>query len=249
MSCPEILWLTPPSRWPLYGSEIHVWAASLRVSVEKLAGFESTLSMDEQERAGRFHFEPDRNDFVSGRGILRAILGSYLKIEPNQVHFEYGAFGKPILANQTANSRLHFNLAHSDGVFLTAVSRLCPVGVDVEHNRMIANPDDLVKQVLSKTEAVDWQSLPNDSKTAAFYNLWTRKEACLKATGDGITERLQEFAVSFMPDEPARVVKSPEMLPSTGGWTVIELNPVPGYTAALAVPNSEFNLSCWQWPH
>ena len=168
MSCPEILWLTPPSRWPLYGSEIHVWAANLRVSVEKLAGFESTLSMDEQERAGRFHFEPDRNDFVSGRGILRAILGSYLKIEPNQVHFEYGAFGKPILANQTANSRLHFNLAHSDGVFLTAVSRLCPVGVDVEHNRMIANPDDLVKQVLSKTEAVDWQSLPNDSKTAAF---------------------------------------------------------------------------------
>jgi 4'-phosphopantetheinyl transferase len=248
MSFSEILWLTPPSRWPLYGREIHVWAANLRVSVEKLAGFESTLSMDEEKRAGRFHFEPDRNDFVAGRGILRAILGSYLEMEPSKVQFEYGAFGKPILANQSANSRLHFNLAHSDGLFLTAVSRLCPVGVDLERIRVIADPDDLVKQLLSKSEAVDWQALPNSVKRAVFYNLWTRKEACLKATGEGITERLQEFAVSFMPDEPARVVKSPQMSPSTGAWTVKELHPGPGYTAALAVPDSEFNLSCWQWP-
>jgi 4'-phosphopantetheinyl transferase len=120
--------------------------------------------------------------------------------------------------------------------------------VDLERIRVIADPDDLVKQLLSKSEAVDWQALPNSVKRAVFYNLWTRKEACLKATGEGITERLQEFAVSFMPDEPARVVKSPQMSPSTGAWTVKELHPGPGYTAALAVPDSEFNLSCWQWP-
>lgn len=147
----EIQWDEPPSRWSLKGTEAHLWAAALDVSPERLSAYANTLSPNEHERAQRFRFERDQKHFIAGRGTLRAILGSYLKIKPAQLQFEYGSHGKPILANLPENLSLHFNLAHSDGLLLVAVSEWCPVGVDVERLRLIEKADDLAERFFSRS--------------------------------------------------------------------------------------------------
>ena len=243
----DILWASPPASWSLSAREIHVWAAALNFSAQVLAELEITLSLEEQQRGQKFHFVADRNAFIGSRGLLRAILASYLDLEPQEIHFEFGRYGKPILANQPEPDRLQFNLAHSDGLFLTAVSRFCAVGVDVERIRELDDIDDLANQLLSPTEEIAWRRLPLNQQKQAFFNLWTRKEACLKATGDGISERLKEITVSFTPEGPAGELEPPGVPESTESWTLRQLNPAPGYAAVLAAPVPEFELSCWHW--
>ena len=245
----EIQWDQPPSQWPLQGKDIHVWAVALDVLPAQLSAFEATLSPDEQNRAHRFYFERDRNHFIAGRGTLRAILGSYLKIEPRQLQFEYGSRGKPVLANLPGHRPLHFNLAHSAGLMLVAVSRECLVGVDVERIRSTGDAEDLVERFFSPAEAVQLRALPGHQRTQAFFNLWTRKEACLKATGDGISERLHQIAVSFLPDEPARILQPLEPRQLARAWTLQELDPAREYAAAIAAATDSLNLSCWRWAH
>jgi len=247
MSRAQILWTVPPARCSLTSREIHVWAAALDFSAQVLAGLEITLSLEERERGEQFEFVADRNAFIGSRGVLRAILASYLDLEPQEIQFEYGRHGKPILANQPQPDRLQFNLAHSDGLFLTAVSRFCAVGVDVERIRELDDLDDLANQLLSPTEEIAWRRLPVSQQNRAFFNLWTRKEACLKATGDGITERLKEITVSFTPEGPSGQLDPPGIPGSTQAWTLRQLNPAPEYAAALAAPARNFDLSCWQW--
>jgi 4'-phosphopantetheinyl transferase len=247
MSRPDILWSTPPSRWPLNGNEIHVWAATSEVSSREISAFEKTLSLDEVERAGQFKLERDRNRFVACRGCLRAILAAYLETGPQEVNFEYGPRGKPWLANKPETSRLHFNVAHSENLFLTAISRICPLGVDVERIRFIENTDDLVKLLLCTTEELEWNTVAETQKLSTFFRIWTCKEACLKATGDGIAESLREIAVSFLPGEPARLIKPPAMPIPNEDWTLSELNPAGEFAAAIAAPTRGFDLSCWRW--
>lgn len=244
----EIQWDKPPSDWSLPPAEAHVWAATLEIPAERLPVFAATLSRGERERARRFHFEPDRRRFIAGRGILREILGSYLKIEPARLQFEYGSRGKPKLAELPDDCTLHFNISHANGLLLVAVCGQCPVGVDIEYLRLVEKPDDLVERFFSPEEAMFFRALPDDQRTKAFFNLWTRKEACLKATGDGITERLREMVVSFLPDEPARVLKISDASESVGNWMLQELHPAPGYVAAFAARAQDLHLCCWRWP-
>jgi 4'-phosphopantetheinyl transferase len=244
----DILWSAPPASWSLRDREIHVWAAALEFSSQVLSKLELTLSFEERERGRRFHFVADRNAFIGSRGMLRAILASYLKLEPKEIHFEFGRHGKPILANQPDPERLQFNLAHSDGLFLTAVSRFCAVGVDVERIRDLADTSELANQLLSPTEEIAWRRLPLEQQKMAFFNLWTRKEACLKATGDGITERLKEITVSFASAGPTGELEPPGIPESTESWTLRQLHPAPEFAAVLAAPVRNFELSCWRWP-
>jgi 4'-phosphopantetheinyl transferase len=243
----QIQWGKPPPQRSLPETYIHVWAATLEASPVQLSAFETTLSPDEHDRARRFHFERDRKHFIAGRGILRAILGFYLQIEPGRLQFKYGSHGKPILANLPDNHPLHFNLAHSDGLLLVAASRLCPVGIDVERIRLVEDMEDLMQQFFSPLEAAGLRALPVHQHAQAFFNLWTRKEACLKATGDGISERLQGIAVSFLPGEPARILKPLDSRSSAMTWTLKELNPAPDYAAAIAAATHDLNVSCWLW--
>jgi 4'-phosphopantetheinyl transferase len=232
----------------LKGTEAHVWAAALDISSELLCAYAKTLSGNERERARRFHFERDQKHFIAGRGTLRAILGSYLKMQPAGLQFEYGPRGKPMVAKIEDNPTLHFNLAHSDGLLVVAVTEHCSIGVDVERVRLMEQADDLVERFFSPNEAKKLRGLPVHQRTRAFFNLWTRKEACLKATGDGIAERLHEIAVSFLPDEPVRVLNAfSDTEPATAVWTLAELSPAEEYAAAIAAAAPRLDLSCWRW--
>ena len=243
----EIKWPAPAAFPPLAGAEVHVWAAPLELPEARLAVIVAMLSPDEQVRAARFHFERDRGRFIAGRGFLRALLGRYLQTEPAQLQFSYSPRGKPSLA-APANNGLHFNLAHSDALALLAVTRACPVGVDVERINPLRDAEGITERFFSPRESAALKALPADQKPAAFFNLWTRKEAWLKATGDGISEFLSKSEVSFLPDEPARFLSILGDTQAAAAWTLEDLKPAEGFKAALAAPVQGVHLRCWQWP-
>jgi 4'-phosphopantetheinyl transferase len=252
---PQINWPLPVSNWPDSLSStsapqanpvVHVWAANLDVSATALRSFAETLSRDESERASRFHFERDRNRYIAGRGLLRTVLGKYLQTPPAEVPLVYGPNGKPLLQAASYRQTIHFNLAHSQNLALLAVTYAGQIGVDVEAVRPLSDAHELVNRFFSARESDTFESVPQSAKPEAFFNLWTRKEAWLKATGEGIGHLLNKVEVSFLPGEPAKLLSLPQ--DSTSRWTLTDLAPAPGFAGALAVACSSAPiLSCWRW--
>jgi 4'-phosphopantetheinyl transferase len=244
----ELLWDPPPARRQLTGMDIHIWAAPLNQSAEPISSLELTLSPGERERAKKFHFERDQNRFITGRAILRALLGSYLGMAAEKLDFVYGPNGKPALANLSGPNPLHFNLAHAGDLMVVALTRACAVGVDVEPVRPLGDVESIAARFFSDNEATKLKQLPRDQQPEAFFNLWTRKEAWLKATGDGLSdEMIRQIEVSFLPGETPRVIAvagNPQTAPS---WTLKEFIPATGFIMALAAPAKDLKFSCWQW--
>jgi len=246
-----IIWPTEtPDEWnmpDLRDDEVHVWAAPLAVSASALATLKNTLSYSELERAARFRFERHRDRFIAGRGMLRVLLGRYLRADARQLEFEYGAAGKPELRGKPAGNSPHFNLAHSEDLALVAITRAAAVGVDVERVRPLKDSSELVSRFFSPREHALFKDLPESQKAVAFFNLWTRKEAWLKATGEGIAHSLHLVEVSFLPGEPARLLTLPESRGSHPSWALLDLQPAPGFVAALAIAAQAPKLRCWRW--
>ncbi len=242
------LWEPPPANVNLLHHEVHVWCARLDQSISSLARLIQTLSVDERMRAERFHFEQDRQRFIVGRGLLRAILGYYLGIEPGQLHFCYGMYGKPALSETPGTSTLRFSLAHAHGLALYAVTRDRELGVDLEYIRHIADAEQIVNRYFSEREKAAFHALTADKKQEAFFIYWTCKEAFLKASGEGLTGPLNQIDVSLVPGEPARLLCVEGDAKEASRWTLQELRPVPGFVAALVVEGQGWRLSCWNWP-
>ncbi len=244
----ELLWQPRPQQWPLTGTDVHVWAANLEQPATRISSLQQILSRLEQARAAQFKFEKGRNQFITGRSLLRTILGSYLQLNPAQLRFQYNARGKPSLESSSAQGPLHFNVAHSKDLILIAVTRACPVGVDVEHLHPVNDFKDIAARFFTSGETTKLISAPADQQMVAFFNLWTRKEAYLKATGDGISGGLKEVEISCLPEEPAQILAISKNEEAAKRWTLSELNPAHGYAAAVAAEAKDLRLSCWQWP-
>jgi 4'-phosphopantetheinyl transferase len=212
-----------------------------------VSAFTRTLSALELERAARFHFDHHRNRFIVGRGWLRQLLGAYLSIPADRLEFEYSPNGKPALTGSAATGGLQFNLAHSEGLGVVAIAQRVTVGIDVEGVRPLADADDLTR-FFSTREHLEFTSLPEDQKRAAFFNLWTRKEAWLKATGDGIADLLARVEVSFVPGEPSQLLRLPAPFP-VASWSLCDLVPAPGFAAALAVAAAGAQAEGLRWDH
>ena len=242
-----IQWAACSSVPQLAGGDIHVWAAPLNIASGRLERFAATLSSDENERAGRFRFERHRRRFIAGRSILREVLGQYVQAKPAALRFTYSNNGKPSLAADSTNAPVHFNLAHSDDLLLIAVTRIGEIGVDVERIRSIKEMDELVARFFSVRETEAFQKVPPDEKPGAFFNLWTRKEALLKATGEGITRSLSLVEVSFLPGELARLLAISGDASKAVQWKLRELSPAPGFTGAFAVQAEDISLRCVRW--
>jgi 4'-phosphopantetheinyl transferase len=224
---------------PLGEAEVHVYSFSLAQPQQVLARLASLFSVDERERACRFHFEVHSSRFMAGRGLLRLLLGHHLDTEPAGLNFTCRPAGKPEL--DPPHSGLHFNLAHCEDCALLAITRLGPLGVDLERVRELPDFEELVGRFFSVREATAFARLLPAQKPRAFFNLWTRKEAWLKATGDGIAEGLDKVEVSFLPGEAARVLALPgDDAPEA--WTVRELQFAAGFVAALAIRQPTFSI-------
>jgi len=239
----EHLWRSPPTNLVLSADDVHVWRADLSLPAFRLQQLAHTLCSDEQERAERFYFEKDRKHFIAGRGLLRTILGRYLDLEPSQLKFSYSSRGKPALVNTNAKEPLCFNLSHSNELALYAVTRSRLIGIDLEHIRPMPDAEKLAKRFFSAQEYAVISTLLPEQKQEAFFNAWTRKEAYLKATGDGLAG-LEQVEVSLIPGEPAALLSIQGDRQATSGWSVYQLIPRPGYVAALAVEGHDWNLEC-----
>jgi len=248
----SIVSLEIPKR-ELAAGEVHVWTLPLEIGQSSLASLTEFLSPDERKRADRFRFEIHRNRFIVGRGLLRVILGEYCDIPPERLRFNYGLHGKPELITPAEGARrgggaLRFNLAHTEGIGVLAVTQTGPVGVDVEQVRRLQEFSELVSRFFSAREAAEFSKLPWEQQPAAFFNLWTRKEALLKATGEGIAHSLDRVEVSFLPGEPARVLSLPAEPWAGGDWSLVELAILPGYTGALVLPVRNIAVLQFQIP-
>ena len=231
----------------LADNEIHVWATTLAVPPTKFDDLAATLSPEEKERAHKFKFEKHRNRYIAGRGALRKILGQYLRAEPAELRFVHLENGKPVLAGDFASAGIYFNLSHTEDLALIAVTRIGMVGVDVERVRPIREMDALVARFFSPRENEAFQKVATEVKPAAFFNLWTRKEALLKATGEGITRSLSLVEVSFLPGEPARLLAVSGDAEKAAAWSLRELTPAKGFTGAIAIEARKIEVRCGEW--
>ena len=231
-------WEADPGRLALEAGQIHVWRAHLDCGEAALGRLQGALSPDEKARANRFVFQPDRSAFVAARGILRQLLGRYLSRAPALLEFEYGAQGKPALRAPSPQPSLQFNLSHSHGVALFAFALGRNVGVDVELVRPDFAGEKIAERYFSPQEVAELRSLPPALQHEAFFLCWTRKEAYIKARGQGLQVPLQSFQVSLTPGEPERLQAA-----DSSRWSLRSLRPGPRYVGALVAEGGDWNCA------
>jgi len=241
-------WRSPPGILVLGDDEVHVWRATLDQTPSEIQSFLHNLAADEKGRAERFYLERDREHFIVARGVLRAVLGGYLHRTPESLSFCYNPYGKPALAGESDGDTIRFSVSHSHGVALFAVTRGREVGIDIEHIRFDLEVVGIAEQFFSPREVAMLRMLPTEAQRQAFFQCWTRKEAYIKARGEGLSLPLDQFDVSLAPGEPAAVLGAQGDPSEASRWSLQELTAAPGYAAALAVEGHGWHLNCWQWP-
>lgn len=244
---PEPPWPVGPAAPVLPDDRVHVWSADLTCPPSALPALLAVLSPDERARADRFRFERDRRRFVVGRATLRAVLAAYLGVESEALGFRYGAAGKPLLGAPANAATLQFSVSHAGDLALYAVTSARAVGVDVERVRCLPDHDRIAARFFSAPERSALRSRPPEVQQVAFFNCWTRKEACLKAWGDGLSFPLDAFAVTLAPGDAARVLWIRGGVRQASRWHLRHLIPFPGHVAALAVEGGGWDLCCWSY--
>jgi len=218
---------------PNMDSNIDVVVTPLGASAEIVRAAAALLSDAERHRAGRFVFDRDTRRFIVGRARLRQLLAARLGVRAHQVEFEYGAHGKPALSRRFADADLHFSVSHCDDLAAYAFSSGYAIGIDVEAVRVMTDADDIAARYFSRRENATYRTLKPRDKPLGFFNCWTRKEAFVKALGDGLSIPLDRFDVTLAPEEPARVLRV-ESTPGDSGWRLDSSCPAAGYVAAIA---------------
>jgi 4'-phosphopantetheinyl transferase len=228
--------------------EVHVWRASLDLDPEVFRRMESVLSDDERARAQRYIFERDRNSFTAARGILRHLLGQYLQCPPQSVEFSYGSNGKPELGGSQSRSPIRFNLSHSHGLAVFAVTLDRSVGIDVELVRTESAGQDIAARYFSAQEVNELRRLPAQQRSEGFFLCWTRKEAYVKAKGAGLQIPLNSFHVSLSPDHPPTLSTHDETVWSIESFAPLDDEPHT-HVAALVVEGKNHSTSFFEWDH
>jgi 4'-phosphopantetheinyl transferase len=215
--------------------EVQIWGIWLTASDATVAYYHSILSLDERHRAERFRFGILRRSYILSRGGLRIVLAHYLGCAPTGIEFIDGPKGKPALRD---SSRIRFNTSHSGEMALYALTVGCELGVDVEQFRALDDPESIASRFFSPSEASELLSLNPEERGTAFFRCWTRKEAYVKAIGDGLTIPLNCFQVTLLPGVPARFIHLACDPENAREWTLDHLDLEPGYIGALAYRDS-----------
>ncbi|MCE5229458.1 4'-phosphopantetheinyl transferase superfamily protein [bacterium] len=211
--------------------------------VEHLRGL---LDNGERIRADRFAFDHLRARYTISHGVLRLILGKTIERDPATLQFETGDRGKPALID---GGDVQFSLSHSGELALIAVTRGRRVGVDVEYTGRKMPEPGFVERFFSKAEIAAYTALPQDQRLDAFYAGWTRKEAYIKALGEGLARPLHSFDVSLAPnDDPPALLCVHNAPDEPARWQMRSLNPGEDYAAAVIAEHPDWTLSEFSWP-
>lgn len=241
----NINWEALPKNLSLQREEIHVYKTDLKCSVSKAECFYLTLSDDERKRADQYKFENDRIHFISARAILREIIGRYLALKPSEILFSYNSYGKPYLIHKILN----FNLSHASYLAVYIFANSKQVGIDIEKIRPFPGFMNIAKRFFSEQENIDLHSIPGDQQLEAFFKCWTRKEAFIKAIGNGLSFPLNQFDVTLLPNEPARVRNINGKNESVDLWSMSSINPTPDHVGAFLFENNikDTKISYFDW--
>jgi len=226
--------------------EVDVWLISCEPS-EELDSPAELLSLDERERADRFHRKLDRNRFRVIHTAMRMILAQYLNVPPQEVSFSSAMGVKPELASQLRGAGIQFNLSHSSELALLAVAKGAMVGVDVEWINPEFPIDEIAERFFSAAEISVLNALTADERVNAFFSCWTRKEAYIKALGEGLSVPLDSFEVAFGSHRAAALVAVRDNPQELSRWSMYELKVPKNYTAALVVEGSAHQLRQFRW--
>jgi 4'-phosphopantetheinyl transferase len=223
---------------PIADGTVEVVSTRLDAGVAAIGELALCLSEEERLRAGRFVFERDRRRFIAGRARLRQLLASRLGVRPEAVAFSYGPRGKPALLQKFAGSDLRFNVSHSEDVAVYAFARGREVGIDVEAVRAIDHADAIAARFFSVRENKAYSTLDPRDRPVGFFNCWTRKEAFIKAIGEGLSHPLDSFDVSLLPGEPARILRVGGLPGESCGWHLESFTLAPGFVAAVVTESA-----------
>ncbi|AMK77981.1 4-phosphopantetheinyl transferase [Methylomonas methanica] len=215
---------------------VDVWHGNLRLTATALQQLTGLLMDDERSKAEAFKSALLRDRYLAVRGLLRQTLAGYLDVEPVTLAFETGQYGKPALVG----GALHFNLSHSADTLLIAVADFADIGIDIETCRPRQHLDGLAERCFSDREYRDWRQLPADARLEAFYRLWTKKEAFVKAVGRGIALGIEQC--EFQLEKAGQLLVIPPEYGSASAWLVHELDVDDAGCAALVTPARRFNL-------
>ncbi|MCK9609130.1 MAG: 4'-phosphopantetheinyl transferase superfamily protein [Methylomonas sp.] len=218
------------------GKFVDVWQGSLSVEPEIMAGMLGSLSETEQQKAAAFKLPVMRQRYITVRFLLRNTLANYLQTKPRALQFQVDSYGKPFLACGS----LHFNISHTADILMIAVANFADIGIDVEVIKPRGSLDSLAARCFSMRELHDWQQLPPEHRSVAFYSLWTKKEAFVKAVGRGIGLGLEQCEVDLQSDGQLRAIPAEYGLATD--WKITELSIDPSARAALANRNCKFSL-------
>ncbi len=236
-----------PTNLDLGYNDIHIWCAALDQPQCLMQSLVNTLSVDEKKRADRFRFEHDRRRFIAGRGVLRLLLAQYLSVEPDRIRFYYHPYGKPFIAECLNEKGVHFNLSHSEGYALFGFTCRRKIGVDIEYIQVISEMEEIANRFFSFQEKRVLKGLPDQEKNAVFYNFWTRKEAFAKAVGTGLGQAFDQIDVSQCPGPPSLEMSREDLSEKEFCWSIQDLNPVPGFAAAIAIEGMTGPVHYWEW--
>ena len=238
-------WRSPERPPTLQENNVHVWRVSLQPSPGEIARRARLLSADERERAARFVFQRHRRRYIAARGALRLLLSHYLALPPASLFFSYSYYAKPYLADGCGDGRLQFNVSHSHELALLAFTYDRRLGVDVERRREVSDAEALARHYFSTKEIEALAATPAEQRSLAFLQGWTRKEAYIKAIGEGLSRPLDSFDVALGPGRPAALLAVRSDPTEAARWRLVALAPHPQYVAALAVEGQEWQLSRW----
>jgi len=215
--------------------EIAIVVARLDVDPATLTLVANVLSESERQRALQYTSNRNRSHFVLSRGVLRYLIAERLSIEPDRIEFEYGPYGKPRLATGLTDIDLRFNLSHSCDLAVYAFALGREVGVDIQAKRDVYDSDLLARHCFSIREFASYLALPPQERTLGFLNCWTRKEAFVKALGEGFYYPFEKFDVSLAPHLPARILRMGQMPGESCGWRLETFSPDPDFVGAIVI--------------
>ena len=207
-----------------------VWMTQVLTAQNAMPFLESCLDAHDRERAARFHFAEDRARYVLGRALVRNILGRYLAQAPETIALTYTDHGQPYFPG---DETMRFSITHAHDLVAVALTANAQIGIDIEYVERKLNLNELAGRILSADDFGAFKALPGSEKEAEFFRVWTRKEAYLKARGEGISEGLQKISVSFGPDEVTSLADTRDES-TAQKWRMHKLSLPAEYMGALA---------------
>ena len=237
----------PPA---LQSGTVHLWSLDLNLPALQVEALARLLTAEERQRAERFRFPKHRRRFLVRRARLRQLVAAYQGIPQPRLDFEYGPRGKPSLPSHLdahPEGPLAFNLSDSEDLAVVALARGEPLGVDVEVLREMPEALSISKSFFAAPERDVLASVPEAQRDQTFFNCWTRKEAYLKATGDGLSVPLDRFTVTLHPDHDCRFEEIDGDPEQAARWTLIAFAPQAGAVGALASERRDLSVGACFW--